>query len=345
MAQHRSAAGELAPALAHHAEAVCRHYLSAGRRCGHYWTVGDVANSPGRSLYVRLTGPVSGKGAAGRWCDAATGEYGDLLDLIALTSGFGSLRNAMDEARAFLALPRPEPKPISDAGQVARSRETVETARRQFRSGQPLRGTTAERYLENHGLSIADVDTSALRFHPGAYYRETSESPRQTWPALLAKVTDRGGMITGIHRTWLDPVRLGRAPISSPPRALGHLVGNGVRFGPRTGPVLLAGEGIETVLSLTAVLPRVGMVAALSATHLALLELPPGLVTLLIAQDNDRAGRHAAEQLHHRAEAADISAHVLRPRLIDFSSPPVAVGSPERPRAPRSQPQPLRSTP
>src|SRR4051812_44433447 len=199
MAQHRSAAGELAPALAHHAEAVCRHYLSAGRRCGHYWTVGDVANSPGRSLYVRLTGPVSGKGAAGRGCDAATGEYGDLIDLIALTSGFGSLRNAMDEARAVLALPRPEPKPISDAGQVARSRETVETARRQFRSGQPLRGTTAERYLENRGLSIADVDTSALGFHPGAYYRETSESPRQTWPALLAKVTDRGGMITGIH--------------------------------------------------------------------------------------------------------------------------------------------------
>src|SRR3954471_3442318 len=192
MAQHSSAAGELARALSRHAEAVCRHYLSAGRRCGHYWTVGDVANSPGRSLYVRLTGPVSGKGTAGRWCDAATGEYGDLLDLFALTSGFGSLRNAMDEARAFLALPRPEPKPISDAGQVARSRETVETARRGFRSGQPLRGTTAERYLENHGLSIADVDTSALRFHPGAYYRETSESPRQTWPALLAKVTDRG---------------------------------------------------------------------------------------------------------------------------------------------------------
>src|SRR3954452_14873617 len=328
MAQHRSAAGELARALSRHAEAVCRHYLSAGRRCGHYWTVGDVANSPGRSLFVRLTGPVSGKGAAGRWCDAATGEHGDLLDFFALTSGFGSVRSAMNEARVFLALPRPEPKPISDGGQVSRSRETVETARRLFRSGQPLRGTTAERNLENRGLSIADVDMSALRFHPGVYYRETSESPRQTWPALLAKVTDRGGMITGLHRTWLDPVRLGKAPISSPRRALGHLAGNGVRFGPRTGPVLLSGEGIETVLSLTAALPRVGMVAALSAMHLALLELPPGLVTLLVAQDNDRAGRHAAEHLHDRAEATGISVHLVRPRLIDFSSPPVAVGSP-----------------
>ena len=110
------------------------------------------------------------------------------------------------------------------------------------------------------------------------------------------------------------------------------------------GPCFLAGEGIETVLSLTAALPRVGMVAALSATHLALLELPPGLVTLLIAQDNDRAGRHAAEQLHHRAEAADISAQVLRPRLIDFSAAlrRWVAGKAE---GARSQPQPLRSTP
>src|SRR3954451_7098936 len=119
-------------ALACHAEAGCRDYLSAGRRCGHYWTVGDVANSPGRSLFVRLTGPVSGKGAAGRWCDAATGEHGDLLDLFALTSGVGSVRSARDGARVSLAPPRPDPKPIGDGGQVSRSRETVETARRLF---------------------------------------------------------------------------------------------------------------------------------------------------------------------------------------------------------------------
>ena len=60
---------DLAHRLARDAEAVCRHYLSNGRREGAYWLVGDVANTPGRSLYVRLIGPTSGKGAAGRWCD------------------------------------------------------------------------------------------------------------------------------------------------------------------------------------------------------------------------------------------------------------------------------------
>jgi hypothetical protein len=69
-----SLAAELARRLARDAEAVCRHYLSNGRRCGRYWTVGDVMNTPGRSLYVRLVGPDCGPGAAGSWADAATAQ-------------------------------------------------------------------------------------------------------------------------------------------------------------------------------------------------------------------------------------------------------------------------------
>jgi hypothetical protein len=62
-------AAELARCLARDAEAVCRHYLSNGRRQGRYWTVGDVRNTPGRSMFVRLSGPESGPGAAGHWTD------------------------------------------------------------------------------------------------------------------------------------------------------------------------------------------------------------------------------------------------------------------------------------
>ena len=65
----RSAADELARRLAREAQAVCRHYLSNGRRAGRYWLVGDIANTPGRSLFVRLRGPDSGKDAAGKWTD------------------------------------------------------------------------------------------------------------------------------------------------------------------------------------------------------------------------------------------------------------------------------------
>jgi hypothetical protein len=64
-----SQAAELAQRLALEAEAVCRHYLCNGRREGRYWLVGDVANTPGRSLFVRLKGPNSGRGAAGKWTE------------------------------------------------------------------------------------------------------------------------------------------------------------------------------------------------------------------------------------------------------------------------------------
>ncbi len=64
-----SQAAELAHRLARNAEAVCRYYLSNGHREGRYWIVGDVANTPGRSLYVRLYGPLSGRGAAGKWTE------------------------------------------------------------------------------------------------------------------------------------------------------------------------------------------------------------------------------------------------------------------------------------
>ena len=67
MARHD--ASELARRLARQAEAVCRHYLSAGHREGRYWLVGDVQGTPGRSMFVRLKGPGSGKGSASNWTD------------------------------------------------------------------------------------------------------------------------------------------------------------------------------------------------------------------------------------------------------------------------------------
>ncbi|KMK64743.1 hypothetical protein [Puniceibacterium sp. IMCC21224] len=55
--------------LAANAESVCRAYLPAGRREGSYWIVGDLQNNPGRSLFVRLIGPASGPGAAGKFTE------------------------------------------------------------------------------------------------------------------------------------------------------------------------------------------------------------------------------------------------------------------------------------
>lgn len=319
----REDAAALARRLARDAEAVCRRYLSNGRREGRWWTVGDVANTPGRSLFVRLHGPEAGRGAAGKWTDAATGEHGDLLDLIARARGLDSLRDVIGEAWRFLSLPapqRPEPRAPVAAG-------LPDAARRLFHAGQPIKGTLAETYLRARGITYLD-DLPALRFHPRCYYRADENAPAETWPALLAAVTDLDGTITGVHRTWLARDGSGKAPIATPRRAMGQLLGNGVRFGVAED-VVAVGEGIETMLALRCVLSSLSMIAALSANHLAALVLPPGLRRLYVARDNDDAGMRAAATLAERTERQSIEAIVLSPHTGDFNDDLRQISVPE----------------
>ena len=315
-------ASELARCLARDAEAVCRHYLSKGRRQGRYWMVGDVRNTPGRSMFVRLSGPDSGPGAAGRWSDAASAEYGDLLDVIRESCGLMEFREVAEEARRFLSLPRAEPPA---ALRPPAPRGSPEAARRLWAMAKPLAGTLAEVYLHARGITTVH-HASALRFHPRCYYRPDEHAPTETWPAMIAAVTDLSGALTGAHRTWLAPDGLGKAPIDTPRRAMGGLLGHAVRFGV-AGDVLAAGEGIETMLSLRCALPAMPMAAALSASHLAALEFPPALRRLYIVRDADVAGDTAVGVLTERAEAAGIEALVLSPRLGDLNEDLQAFGS------------------
>src|SRR5437868_9214120 len=117
---------ELARRLAREAEAVCRHYLSNGKRAGRYWVVGDINNTPGRSMFVRLR--ESPKGPAGKWTDAATGEHGDLLDVIRESCGLLDFHDVADEARRFLSLPRSDPEPSPKAARLAVQRGSPEAA-------------------------------------------------------------------------------------------------------------------------------------------------------------------------------------------------------------------------
>jgi hypothetical protein len=312
-----SAAADLARRLARDAEAVCRHYLSKGHRAGRYWVIGDVQNTPGQSLYVRLQGPDYGSGAAGHWTDAATGEHGDLLDLIARNRNHSRLGETVDEARLFLALPRPvipSPAHPSHAPPTFRG-SSSEAARRLFHAGRPVPGTPAEAYLRARGIT-APLDWPVLRFHPSVYYRADAETELELWPALLAAVTAPDGTISGVQRTWLDRQRPAKAPLPDPRRALGCLIGNGVRFG-KVRDILAAGEGIETMLALKSVLPDLPMIAGLSANHLAALDLPTSLRRLYVARDNDPAGRGAANRLCDRHQHIDV--RQLVPVHADFN--------------------------
>ena len=313
-------AAAIAAALGLQAEAVCRRYLPHGRRQGRYWIAGDLDGARGRSLFVRLHGP----GVPGRWTDAATSEHGDLLDLIRHRTGATTLRAALAEARAFLALP------ATRASASGADYDATEAVRRLWRQCRAIDGTHAEAYLRARGLSRCRFP--ALRFHPELRYRDGTTVRR--FPALVAAVTgtDESGSnraVLGVQRTWLDPRRPAKAAgVATPRKALGRIHGHAVRFGsPADGAALLVGEGIETVLSVVTAVPEIDAAAALSAGSLGAFAPPAGIARLVIAADNDAEGERAAGGLARRSARAGVAATVIVPEGDDFNDDLVSLGA------------------
>lgn len=299
--------------LSDNAEAVCAHYLSNGRRSGRYWLVGDVFNTPGRSLYVRLVDTYGGK-PAGRWADAANPDHhGDLLDLIRWNRGISSAAELRREALSFLSLPVKPPASFSPA-----PRNSTMAASRLFHASVPIIGTLGEHYLRRRGIT-ASLDVMSLRFHPGCYYKPDRDSLLETHPAIIAAVTDRAGSITGALRIYLDPYEVDKASIEFPRLSMGNVLGNGIRIGV-ADDVMAAGEGLETMLALRSLMPLMPMVAATSASHLGALELPSSLKRLYIAVENDPAGMTAAERLAFRHLDSNINITLLQPIYDDWNS-------------------------
>ena len=307
-------AASVAAALAERAEEVCRRYLPYGRRRGRYWVAGDLDGGRGRSLFVRLAPP----GPPGKFTDAATGEHGDLLDIIRRRTCAPTLRAALDEARAFLA------RPAAPAAGPGDAYDATEAAGRLWQRCRAIDGTHAEAYLR--ARHIHRCRFPALRFHPALFYRDGGGVRRL--PALVAAVTGTGGSVTGVHRTWLDPSRPAKAPVACPRKALGRVHGLAVRFGAPGAGTLLVGEGIETVLSIVTAIPDTVAAAALSAGSLGAFAPPAGVTRLVIARDNDPEGERAAERLARRCARARVAALVVAPTGDDFNSDLVALGAP-----------------
>ncbi len=148
-------AAAIAAELARRTEAVCRRYLPHGRRQGRYWVAGD------------------------------------LLDLVRYRSGAPTLRAALAEACAFLALP------AAPASGEHGAYDATAAARHLWRRCRDIDGTHAERYL--HARGLARCRFAALRFHPALRYRENGSVIRL--PALVAAVTGDDGAISGVQRT------------------------------------------------------------------------------------------------------------------------------------------------
>jgi hypothetical protein len=201
-----------------------RHY----RKGPYYYTL-----NPGRADRSVGSFVITMHGAeAGRWTDYASGQHGDLIDLIGLSLGLDAT-GAIKVAREFLGLDTESPddrrRREEAAAQAKQRRAEEERARADkdkrkrkaaqglWLSAEPvLIGTPVDLYLKARGIDLAALphQPAALRYHSACrYYHEvevtdpdTGEVTLQTrhspHPAMLAAIA-RGKEIIDCHRTYL----------------------------------------------------------------------------------------------------------------------------------------------
>lgn len=313
---------EVARDLARDTEGFCRHFFPSGRKTGNYWQIGDVSGAPGQSLSIRLRS--SAGRAAGKWTDHATGEFGDLLDLLRAHHEPIDWPALLEMATSFLGQRPFERLPTKTEQSRVHSPASQDRAgKRLFGYGVSIKGTLAEAYLTGRGIQRKEP---SLRFHSSAYLR-SEDGQRLSFPALLAGISNTQGDITGCSRIFLDALGNGVADIPSPKRVLGDLNGNAIRFGPwAQARDLIVGEGLENTLSVGMAFPTAALASCLTANHMAAFQWPANTRRLWIAHDNDQAGMRGAETLRARFAASGGEAILLCPNLEDFNADLLALG-------------------
>ncbi len=264
--RHTYSIGQIKEMLTDRVQEVAQCYAPPARGSytdkGVYFTLnpGRADKSVG-SFHITFTGAY-----AGRFHDHATGQDGDMLDLIRLAQGC-DLPAALREARAFLGLETESPdvrrqrQKALEAGRARRAeaerQQRADRANRRraahamWLSGQErIAGTPVEMYLRDRrgiDLSALGRQPRVLRYHPQCYWREddpeTGEVCEGHGPAMLALVTDAAGQARACHRTYLAidgrDGRWNKAPLKTSKKVLGDFRGAAINLwrgiGPRGG--------------------------------------------------------------------------------------------------------------
>ncbi|MBI1494799.1 toprim domain-containing protein [Rhodobacteraceae bacterium MYP1-1] len=178
--------------------------------------------------------------------------------------------------------------------------DNVKRARAIWRNARPIKGTLAESYLRNRGITC-DLPSS-LRFMPNLFHAPSA----QHLPAMVANVQPVGGL----HRTFLNGQ--GGRLVCSAKMMLGSCAGGAVRLSDGRDKLVVC-EGIETGLSLmSGMLSGSSVVwSCLSTSGMKSLRLPQGFRKLVIATDGDPAGGNAGQVLMRRAMALGWEVSIL----------------------------------
>lgn len=315
---------DIARRLDEHARTLAQELLPAGRLIDGRWCVGDIQNTPAEksgSLKLDLTGD-----KRGYWHDFATGESGDMLDLVAIRRCGGDIKAAVRWAKDYLGIDEHDLKARTDQARarIARAEAQAEAEKVPPRDDEKrkravalwlaaephIRGTPVHRYLRGRGIDLSKVGSqpAALRYAPACYHGPTA----RRFPAMVARVVDASGVHVSTHRTFLqehDDGRVTKADLGEQAKmVLGGYRGGMIRIanGDPTGPhghEVVITEGIEDALTLMRVFPAHRIVTSIAVTNMGNLLFPPEITSVVLALDNDpvKAGRAKTDKAVNKA--------------------------------------------
>jgi len=249
------------------------------------------------SWSVNMTG-----GKRGAWYRFSQGVGGGVVELLSyqLYGRTDAYAEAFREARAFLGI---SGEVDEKANQRARQRQeearrkaeiedakyhedTLAAAQRIWSEVRLIAGTLAETYLHNFGLPTPPGGwPECLGFHPALPY-----PGKGRLPALIARVDDVAGNITGVWREFISPDGH-KADVEVQKLGLGPVSGGAVRLGGRGARIGVA-EGVRTALAAWSLIGfEYPVWACLSTSGLTGFEVPLFVERIVGFPDGDRPYR------------------------------------------------------
>ena len=207
---------------------------------------------------------------------------------------------------------RPRPSSQRHADEHAHADRMRSLALAIWRETVMVAGTFTDLWLQERGIRFAIPPV--IRHHPALPYWEGGKEIAR-FPAMVVRMDDPAGNFSGVHRTWLDgtidPNPMSKAPVVEPRMMFGNA---GVAwFGRRDASLIIAGEGVETVLAASELPEAYALtpVCCFNAEGMKAFDPPATVKRLWICEDADQAGRAATATLAARAHSRGIAAKII----------------------------------
>ena len=292
-----------------YARIICEKYLSNGCRIGGNWHVANINNGIRRhahkqgSMVINLT--------SGKWTDFATGEKGDIFDIIrhysvnnkaAYRRAAEFVNNGVPAHSKGKSVAPLQPPSVIDGEYKAKNYIGL------CRAAKPVINTLAQKYLNSRQI----YHYNGLYFHPAIFAGNGQKSPALLTPLCkFPRPRNANKFIIAVHVIFLNSEGGKNEACPIPKKIYGRCKDSHV-FIPsnslekdRGKKTALFCEGLETGLSVSQFFDNGDLFAALTATNLQSLKIgnmpfedvddfSKKYEKVIIVQDNDMAGEKAA---------------------------------------------------